>query len=245
MKKIIMLILVCAMVCSFAACGEKSAEVTATPAPAAPDAVENTPVEQAPVITEKVDSGIDPTLINFGTSGGEAHIGDSWYKNGEKSGDSIYFEKADNANAGFACVRVKEGEVDKTWLCKVTDNGHVVDQDGSSDLDLVFENELSAYNNADGVRYVRGDAQELAKLFADKTLTEQDNASNTIILNADGTGKEVFDGKEDALTWKVVSATIVSVSDSEYEYSFTVNTDEAGNFVSLTEQNFRCFVPAA
>ena len=243
MKKIVMLILVCAMVCSLAACGEKPAEPA--PATAAPTQAANTAPEQAPVLAEKVDAGVDPTLINFGTSGGETHLGDNWYKDGAKDADYIYFETADNANAGFACVKVEGGNVAKTWLCKVGSDDHVVDQDGSSDLDLVFESELSVYNNADGVRYIRGNAEELAKLFADKTLTEKDNPSNTIVLNADGTGKEVFDGKEDALTWEVITATIVSVSDSEYEYKFTVNTDDAGNFVSLTEQNFRCFLPNA
>lgn len=240
MKKIIMLILICAMVFSLAACGEKSAE----PAPA-PAAAENVPQGQAPVVSEKLDTGIDPSLIDFGVSGGEAHKGDNWYKDGVKGDSFIYFETADNANAGFACIKVEGGSIVKTWLCKTDSGNRVSDQDGSSDLDLVFENELSAYNNADGTRYVRGNAEEIAKLFAGRNLAEQENPSNTIVLNADGTGKEVFEGKEDALTWKIIAATLVSVSDSEYEYIFTVNTDEAGNFVSLSQQNFRCFIPAA
>ena len=242
MKKTLMLILVFALVLSLAGCGEKPAEVAPTSAPVGETAA--AVVSEAPVI-EKVSSGIDPTLVNFGVSGGEAHVGDSWYADGAASGSSIYFEKADNAHAGFACIKVEGGSIVKTWLCEIAADNSVVDQDGSGELALVFENELSVYNNADGVRYIRGNAEALAKLFADKPLAEQDNPTNTLVLNADGTGKEVFDGKEDALTWKVVAATMVSVSDSEYDYTFTVNTDEAGSFVSLTEQNFRCFVPAA
>lgn len=243
MKKILVLVMACVMVLSLAACGSKEAVSEST---AASDTAE---VPSGAVITEEEEAaaGVDPAALNLGVSYDEAHSGDAWYKDGVKGDTYIYLELADNSASGLACTLVS-GESQKTWLCSVTADNHLVDQDaedGKSEIDLVFTDIFTAVNNADGSKYIRGNADEITQLFAGKQLVEQENNANTLIFNADGTGKEVYDGVESDLTWQLDSASTIKFADGENEFSMTISLDENGGFASLNEMNLRTYIPAA
>ena len=248
MKKVLFLVLTCAMLLSLAACGEeaKPAEVAApTPAPAAATAA----VSEAPVVEEKkeADAVVDPADLVLGVSGSAERSGDAWYKDGESSGSYIYLEKADNSKSGLACVLVADG-TPKTWLCKTTADKHLVDQDaeeGKSEIDLVFTDIFTAVNNVDGAKYVRGTAESISALFVGKQLVEEENNANTLIFNADGTGKEVYDGKEYDLKWEINSGSTIKFADGENEFDMTIAVDETGAFKRLYYMNLRSYVPAA
>lgn len=245
MKKVLIMVLVFAMTMSLAACTAKvkPAEVTEAPASEAAAVPEGAVV----VESEAANASVDPTSLNFGVSRDETHSGDAWYKDGESTENYIYFENADNSNSGLACVLMVNGAPSKTWLCKATAENHLVDQEaeeGKSEIDLVFSDIFTAVNNVDGSKYVRGSAEKVSQLFADKKLVEKENSANTLIFNADGTGKEVYDGKEYDLKWEIDSASTMKFTDGENEFSMTVDVDEDGNFVSLYNMNFRTYVPA-
>ena len=243
MKKILILVMACVMILSLAACGSKE-----TPAENS-SASESAAVPEGAVIaeSEKADAVVDPASLNLGVSSDESHTGDAWYKDGVKGGNYIYFEKADNSDSGLACILVS-GDTEKTWLCTVTADNHLLDQDaedGKSEIDIVFTDIFTAVNNADGSKYIRGNADEIARLFVGKQLVEQENNANTLIFNADGTGTEVYDGVEYALTWELDSASTKKFADGENEFSMTISVDENGAFVSLYDMNLRTYVPAA
>lgn len=252
MKKTVIFILALAMLLSLAACGSKQ-----EPAPVEEPAPTEAPVTetqtQTPVVSgDKIDdvsgltaaANLDPTAVDMGATGAE----DKWYKDAVEGDSYITFSAADNSAVKLACTKVEAGSIAKTWLCTTTNENHLVDQeaeDGKSDIDIVFVDALKAYDAASGTWYVRGNAAELAKLFTGKQFAEKDNADNTLILNADGTGKEVFEGKEEEVKWEVSSAAALKYVDDEHEHTLTVVTDAGGNLVSLDEQNFRSFLPAA
>lgn len=242
MKKLLVLVLVCAMVFCFAACGSKEEPA---PAPVATEAPVVTEAPAAPVEkADSVEAKLDPSEIYFGS----ADQGDLWYKDGVKGGDYLVFVKADNSVSGYACNKAENGTVVKTWLCAASSGLHFLDQEadqGKSEIDLVFADAFKAYDNVSGTWYVRGDPEQIAQLFAGKQLVDKDDASKTILFSADGSGKEVFEGKEDALSWSLNGAASLRYIDSEHEHILSIVTDENGAFVSLDEQNFRSFVPAA
>lgn len=243
MKKILILVLTLAMVLSLAACGSKE---TAADSSASG---ETATVPEGAVIVESEDADalVDPAALNLGVSYDESHTGDAWYKDGVKGGSYIYLEEADNSDAGLACTLV-DGDSSKTWLCTVTSDNHLIDQDaadGQSEIDIVFTDIFTAVNNVDGSKYIRGSADEIAQLFVGKELVEQENSANTLIFNADGTGKEVYDGVESELTWELDSASTIKFADGENEFSMTISLDENGAFKGLYEMNFRTYVPAA
>ena len=246
MKKFLILAMACAMLLTFAACGETAKPAEVTEAPAAETAAPEAP---APVITEseKADASVDPLSLNLGASVDETHSGDAWYKDGVKSETYFYLEKADNSESGLACVLVTNG-TPKTWLCKVTDDKHLVDQeaeDGKSEIDLVFTDIFTAVNNADGTKYSRGTAESISRLFVGKQLVEKENNANTLIFNADGTGKEVYDGKEYDLKWELSSGSTIMFTDGENDFNLTIGLDKDGGLESLYDMNLRTYVPAA
>ena len=247
MKKALILILACVMLLSFAACGktEAPAQQTEAPVEATPAAVSEAPVVEAKETAEAV---VDPASLNLGVSNDEKHSGDAWYKDGTDTNSYIYLAKADNSGSGLACTLMVNGEPSKTWLCKETSDKHLVDQDaeaGKSEIDLVFTDIFTAVNNVDGSKYVRGNAETVSSLFVGKQLAEQENSANTLIFNADGTGKEVYDGKEADLTWKIDSGSTMMFNDGENDFHMTISVDDSGNFVKLYELNFRTYLPAA
>ena len=235
------------MVLSLAACGETAAPAAPTAAPEAPAAV----VSDAPIIEakkEETEGVIEPTSLNLGVSNDASHSGDAWYKDGTNKEDYICLEKADNSDSGLVCTHVVNGTVAKTWLCKATADNHLVDQSaeaGKSELDLVFTDIFTAVNNADGTKYSRGTAESISQLFVGKQLVEKENNANTLIFNADGTGKEVYDGKEYDLKWELSSGSTIKFTDSENEFNLTIGLDKNGGLESLYDMNLRIYVPAA
>ncbi len=247
MKKTVIFVLACAMLLTFAACGKSAKPAEVTEAPAEATAVPAAP--EAAVVPEnkEADALVDPTTLALGVSADASHSGDAWYKDGVSTGSYIYLEKADNSKSGLACILVADG-TPKTWLCKITKDYHLVDQDaeeGKSEIDLVFTDIFTAVNNADGSKYIRGNAESIAQLFAGKQLVEKENNANTILFNADGTGKEVYDGKEYTLRWEINSGSTIKFTDGENEFDLTIALDDNGVLKSLYDMNLRTYVPAA
>jgi len=252
MKRFVALILAVLMVFSLAACGKKDeAKAPENAAPAAGPDNQSTPAPVVPmdqVNKTDAEANVAPDQINLGVSGAEAHVGDAWYLDGDKTKDYIYFEAADNAESGLAYVKMVGGERAETILCAVTAENHLVDQDaedGKSSIDIVFHDDFKAYDHVSGQWFVRGDPEVLGQIFVGVQFKCQDNETNTLIFNADGTGLEVFEGEEDEISWLMDSASTVKYNDGDYDYVLEIVTDENGKLVSLNEQNLRIFVPAA
>lgn len=258
MKKFLTLMLVVMMVLSLAACGSKGEEPAKTETETQTDTEVSaeTPAEVQPNSGEQIvdvsglepEAAVDPSNINIGSVQDEAHTGDAWYADGVKGSSYIYFEVADNAGAGLAYVKMVNGEKTETILCKLTEDMHLVDQEaeeGKSSIDIVFSDDFKAYDHVSKTWFVRGDPEVLGQLFEGVQLVCQGNESNTLVLNAGGTGTEVFEGQEFEISWAMDSASTVVFNDGDYNYTLEIVTDENGKFVSLNEQNLRIFVPAA
>lgn len=245
---IIALVLVAVMALNFAACGDEATEVKK---PSDTTVGSGTLVETegetiAEVDALKPEANINPATLNMGQALNGAHSGDAWYANGVRGDNYIYFEAADNSSIGIAYMKVEAGELVKTVVCAMTDDNHLVDEAAAqedSGIDIVFLDEFKAYDYKNDTWYVRGDPEVIQQLFVGRQLAEQSNPTNTLILYIDGTGVENFEGEEDALTWTLTSASTLKFNDGEYDYDLEIIIDENNNFVSLSEQNHRIFIP--
>lgn len=194
----------------------------------------------------KPEANVNPSTLDVGQAMNNAHTGDAWYANGIRGDNYIYFEKADNSSIGLAYFKVEAGQVVKSVVCGMTDDNHLVDEEAAeneSGIDIAFLDEFKAYDYKNDTWYVRGDPKTIEQLFVGIQLAEQSNPSNTLILKGDGTGVEVFNGGEYALTWTMTSASTLKFNDGEYDYKLDIIVDENNNFVSLSEQNLRVFIP--
>lgn len=241
MKKIIAAALIAVLALSFAACGE--AKVDDTVGTGKIEEVAGETIEDVSKLEPKAN--VNPSQLNIGQSNSEDHTGDAWYANGVRGENYIYFTPADNSSIGFAYVRVENGEAVSTVVCAMTEDMHLIDgeaEDGQSSIDIVFNDDFTAYDSKNSTWYVRGNPKTIEQLFVGMQLICQDNPNNMLILRADGTGTEVFDGEEDEIAWALDSASTLKYNDGEHEYSLEIVTDENNCFVSLNEQNFRIFV---
>lgn len=248
MKKTIALMLALAMALCFAACGSSGA----TAPSGDPNAVGTGKLEEtagetiADVSKLKPEANVNPSTLDVGQAMNNAHTGDAWYANGIRGDNYIYFEKADNSSIGLAYFKVEAGQVVKSVVCGMTDDNHLVDEEAAeneSGIDIAFLDEFKAYDYKNDTWYVRGDPKTIEQLFVGIQLAEQSNPSNTLILKGDGTGVEVFNGGEYALTWTMTSASTLKFNDGEYDYKLDIIVDENNNFISLSEQNLRVFIP--
>ncbi len=249
MKKFIALILALVMALSFSACGGSG---TSTAKTGDPNAVGTgklvvTAGETIVDVSKlKPKANINPSTISIGQAMDDAHTGDAWYANGIRGDNYIYFEQVDNSSINLAYFKVEAGQVVKTIVCGMTDDNHLIDEeaaDGESEIDIVFLDEFKAYDYKNDTWYVRGDPDTIEQLFVGIQLADQSNPSNTLLLRGDGTGVETFDDTEYDLTWAMTSATTLKFNDGEYDYMLDIIVDEDNNFVSLSEENHRIFVP--
>lgn len=244
---VIALVLSVVMLFSLTACGSKDEAVETAPAEDVDIAI--IPAETESEETEEGDgpaANVDPSQLNIGQAIDEVHTGDAWYKDGVEGGDYIYFEAADNSDIGLAYVKMEGGERVSTVLCTVNAAMHVIDaevNESESSIDLVFVDNFQAYDYKSDTWYVRGNPESLSAIFAGINFVCQDDETNTLILNADGTGTEVFQGTEDDLSWVMDSATTVTYNDGSHDHVLQIVCDENGQLVSLSEQNFRIFLP--
>ena len=247
MKKTIALILAVVMALCFAACGGGATEPAGDPNAVGTGKLEETARENITDVSKlKPEANVNPSTIDVGQAMNGAHTGDAWYANGIRGDNYIYFDKADNSSIGLAYVKVEAGQVVKTVVCGMTDDNHLIDEEaaeGESGIDIVFLDDFKAYDYKNDTWYVRGDPKTIEQLFVGIQLAEQSNPSNTLILKGDGTGLEVFNGEEDPLTWTMTSASTLKINDGEYDYVLDIIVDENNNFVSLSEQNLRIFIP--
>lgn len=248
MKKLIsvlLLVLVAVMVLNLAACGNDAAK--GDPNAVGTGTLVETEGETIADVTKlSPEANLNPSMINIGQSLNGVHTGDAWYANGVRGDNYIYFETADNSSIGLAYVKVEAGEVVKSVVCAMTEDNHLYDEDTNFDesgIDIVFVDEFKAYDYKNDTWYVRGDPAVIEQLFVGRQLAEQSNPANTLILKGDGTGVEVYDGKEYALTWAMTSATTLTFNDGDYDYNLEIVIDENNTFVSLSEQNHRIFIP--
>lgn len=246
--RVIILALVCVMALSFAACGNDSAEVKK---PSDTTLGSGTLVETegetiAAVDALKPEANVNPATVNMGQALNGTHSGDAWYANGVRGDDYIYFEAADNSSIGIAYMKVEAGDLVKTVVCAMTDDNHLVDEEAAqneSGIDIVFLDAFKAYDYKNDTWYVRGDPEVIQQLFVGRQLAEQSSPTNTLILYIDGSGVEKFEDTEYALTWELTSASTLKFNDGEYDYDLEIIIDENNNFVSLTQQNHRIFIP--
>lgn len=248
MKKLIpvlLAMLVALMVLNFAACGNDAP--AADPGTVGSGTLAETEGETIADVTKlEPAANLNPSMINIGQALNGVHTGDAWYANGVRGNDYIYFESADNSSIGIAYVKVEAGEVVKSVVCAMTEDNHLYDEDTTweeSGIDIVFIDDFKAYDYKNDTWYVRGDPEVIEQLFVGRQLAEQSNPSNTLILKADGTGVENYDGTEYALTWVMTSATTLKFNDGSYDYNLEIVIDENNAFVSLSEQNHRIFIP--
>lgn len=233
MKKFITLfslLLVALMALSFAACGNNNGgTVDALPAGDAPSA------------------NVSPAEIDIGRAVNGDYLGDAWYPDGVVGDSYICFTPADNSSIGLAYIKVEKGETVASIICAQTEDNHIVDAEsaeGESSIDVIFADSFKAYDYKTDTWYIRGNPDEIAPLFAGTQLACQGDPTNTLLLNADGTGTEVFGGEEYFLTWELTGAATLRFNDGQFDYTLEIVTDEDGAFVSLSEQNHRIFVPA-
>lgn len=227
------------MVLSFAACGNSEANVVGT------GKVEEIPGETISDVSKlKPAANINPSQLSIGESMSEEHSGDAWFVDGVRGENYFYLTPADNSSIGIAYVRVENGQTADTVVCAMTEDNHLVDEEaaeGESRIDIVFNDEFTAYDYKTSTWFVRGNPDNIKQLFVGMQLVCRDNPENTLILRGDGTGTEVFDGEEDAVTWALDSASTLKYNDGEHDYSLVIVTDETNSFLSLNEQNFRIF----
>ncbi len=242
MKKFISIVataLALVMVLSLAACGKNDANMVGT---GKVEIVEGETISDVSKLQPAAN--VNPSTLNIGESMSEEHRGDAWYVDGVRGENYIYLTPADNSSIGLAYVKVENGQTVDTVVCAMTEDNHLVDEEaaaGESRIDIVFNDDFTAYDYKNSTWYVRGDPDSIKQLFVGMQLVCRDNPANTLILRGDSTGTEVFDGEEDAVTWQLDSASTVKYNDGDHDYSLFIVTDENNSFLSLSEQNFRIF----
>ena len=178
-------------------------------------------------------ASICPSNISWGEE-----CGDNWYAGGAR-GSEYFTVNTDSINAETICFHSgKTGNKGAECRYTVSDMHLKCSSDGQKH-DIIFLNELTAYDCSSGTYYQRGDYEVLTDMLTSGRFVNSENARDYFVFKENGKSSEYFGNKVFKGKWSVETADSISVYDNECgEYfHFSIEYDGCGNISGIRYNN--------
>ena len=173
------------------------------------------------------DAVISPQEIVWGCSEDESH-GEYWYANGERGTD--YFAVIEGrAGANQICF-FEAGSPSENVRYSVNDL-HLNCTDNGRKYDIIFPNEMTAYDTVSGTYYQRGDYSRLFMGLTSGKFINETNPNDWYVFKESGKSLEYFGDKAFPGKWTLSTSSSISVFDNRTEktYVFDILLDRYGD----------------
>ena len=169
------------------------------------------------------DPSVNPHEISWGCDDGGT--GELWYS--EEHGDTSYFAVNRTAD-GRELVSVYNGtgkftDEEVSGLSYTVKDRHMMFSTGEKKYDIIFPNEMTAYDTASDTYYRRGDYSRISETLTSGKFINRDNANDWYVFKDTGKSIEYFGDKAFPGVWNMATADSISVYDKRCGENFTFN----------------------
>ena len=182
------------------------------------------------------DAKIDPAKIDWG-----GETGENWYAEGAR-GTTYFFVSAQDSGEGT--ISFYDSAVTDRRSSAITESSFVITgmhlkcTNKGVRYDLIFPDEMTAYDLLSGTTFQRADYDQMKSQMISGRFVNRDNPKDYYVLKADGKGTQycgdrVFKGK-----WNFTTAeTVTLFHKTDRQQPFEIVYDDFGNLSGFTSQN--------
>lgn len=167
------------------------------------------------------DAALDPSEITWGCD--DSGLGEYWYANGTRGDECFTVHTDENGLKDFRFYSGsrKTDEPSARGLSYRVDNGHLSCADNERTYDLIFLDDMTAYDTVTGVTYCRADYSVLFSSVTSGKFVNKDNPNDAYVFKESGKSIEFFGEKAFPGRWRFATSDSLSVYDNRTEETFT------------------------
>ena len=171
------------------------------------------------------EASVDPAAISWMQA--DEQTGECWYESGIRGGS--YFAVNTNEN-GANVISFHEGNQGSESAYIVSDM-HMRCNSNGQRYDLIFTDEMTAYDTVSGRCYQRGDYTQLKNDLLSGRFVNSENPRDYFLFRDNGKSVEYFGDKVFRGSWNFDTSTTVAVSDKscKKDYHFDLLFDGFGS----------------
>lgn len=190
------------------------------------------------------DATVNPDEIVWGYD--ENGLGEYWFANGMR-GTECFFVLQGKSGANEICFfngTKRKTDLASKAVCYSVEDGHMICSSDCRDYDLVFVDEMTAYDSESGIYYRRGDYRQIYDSIISGKFVNVDNSNDYYVFQKSGKSTEFFGEKAFPGRWRLVTSASMCVYDnrSEQEYSFNLIYDNSGVVCGFTFDGIKYYL---
>lgn len=181
------------------------------------------------------EPSVNPNDITWNSSGDEAEC---WYANGQRGTECFYVIEGEYGSSGI-CFSNGSRSGDKTSNYVIS-NMHLKCSSSSGEShDLIFLNEVTAYDTVSGTYYKRADYDDISASITSGKFVNSENPKDYYVFKKGGKSTEYFGDKVFKGKWSIDTAETLTVYDNSCRqyFHFGIISDAAGSVTALKFNN--------
>ena len=165
------------------------------------------------------EPSISPECISWG--GSEGCLGELWYAEGGRNGECFAVEEGENGCSSI-CFYSGESNAASLSACTVEDM-HLCCSSGEKNYDLIFIDEMTAYDCVSGTYYQRADYGSLSEQLCSGKFVNTTNERDYYVFKDNGKSAEYFGDQVFKGSWSLDTSSTVTVYDRQCRQDFHFN----------------------
>ena len=169
------------------------------------------------------DAELDPEEITWGCD--ENGYGEYWYANGTRGAECFSVLSGKNGANEICFYSNSKGTSDAgaKGVRYTVDDMHMSCSTGGKSYDLIFIDEMTAYDTLSGVYYQRADYDLLFNAITAGKFVNKDNPKDWYVFKSTGKSMEYFGDMVFPGRWRLATSESISVYDNRSKETFSFN----------------------
>lgn len=173
-------------------------------------------------IAQKTDSegavpvpSVDPYAISWGGKTGE--YGEYWYADGARGTECF---SVATSSSGVSNICFLNNGSDGKGVSYIVSDMHMKCKSGGKQYDLIFVDEMTAYDTVTGTYYQRADYSTIIKCLTSGKFVNADNPKDYYVFKENGKSVEYFGDRVFKGRWNLATSDTISVFDNRCKQNF-------------------------
>ena len=177
-------------------------------------------------------ASVDPAEISWGGESGE--YGEYWYSAENGGCFTVHEEERE-----IRFISETRGRSALEESCYAVDDGHLRFRSNGKSYDLIFTDELTAYDTVSGTYFQRGDSAAIREALTGGKLVNAENKKDVFVLKANGKAAEYIGDLVCSGQWSLKTSDTITICDRSAgigtDYVLVYN--ESGEICGIASSN--------